>query len=142
MHWFKKNISLTFWFWIVLNFNQIAIQATAKVIKDLIIMVLFMIIQICQFNLRLFSRKVWFSRKNTITVLPYKFFDGIFQSYSFNISGEVMKSGDLKCVFGEGMPTYRNPFEKGKLIIQFTVDFPETLDPAIIPKLEKLLPAK
>ena len=53
-----------------------------------------------------------------------------------------MKSGDLKCVFGEGMPTYRNPFEKGKLIIQFTVDFPETLDPAIIPKLEKLLPAK
>jgi len=58
------------------------------------------------------------------------------------IPGEVMKSGDLKCVFGEGMPTYRNPFEKGKLIIQFTVDFPETLDPAIIPKLEKLLPAK
>ena len=53
-----------------------------------------------------------------------------------------MKSGDLKCVFGEGMPTYRNPFEKGKLIIQFTVDFPETLDPAIIPKLENLLPAK
>ena len=77
-----------------------------------------------------------------LTVLPYKFFDSIFQSYSFNISGEVMKSGDLKCVFGEGMPTYRNPFEKGKLIIQFTVDFPETLDPAIIPKLEKLLPAK
>merc|ERR1719436_1500742 len=34
------------------------------------------------------------------------------------IPGECIKTGDLKCVFGEGMPTYRNPFEKGKLIIQ------------------------
>merc|ERR1712108_77662 len=58
------------------------------------------------------------------------------------VPGEVIKPNDLKCVYGEGMPTYRNPFEKGKLIIQFKVDFPETLDPAIIPKLEKLLPAK
>merc|ERR1711881_566577 len=58
------------------------------------------------------------------------------------IPGEVMKSGDLKCVFGEGMPTYRNLFEKGKLLIQFNVDFPESLDPEIVPKLEKLLPVK
>merc|ERR1712004_464092 len=29
------------------------------------------------------------------------------------IPGECIKTGDLKCVFGEGMPTYRNPFEKG-----------------------------
>ena len=32
--------------------------------------------------------------------------------------GEVIKSGDLKMVSGEGMPQYRNPFEKGRLIIQ------------------------
>ena len=32
--------------------------------------------------------------------------------------GEVIKSGDLKMVRGEGMPQYRNPFEKGRLIIQ------------------------
>ena len=32
--------------------------------------------------------------------------------------GEVIKTGDLKSVQGEGMPQYRNPFEKGRLIIQ------------------------
>lgn len=58
------------------------------------------------------------------------------------IPGECIKTGDLKCIYGEGMPTYRNPFEKGKLIIQFNVEFPESMDPAIIPKLEKLLPPK
>jgi len=58
------------------------------------------------------------------------------------IPGECIKTGDLKCVFGEGMPTYRNPFEKGKLIIQFNVEFPDSIDPAIVPKLEKLLPVK
>jgi len=58
------------------------------------------------------------------------------------VSGEVVKNGDIKCVYGEGMPTYRNPFEKGKLIIQFAVKFPERLDPALAAKLEKILPAK
>lgn len=58
------------------------------------------------------------------------------------VPGEVIKHGDLKCVFGEGMPTYRNPFEKGKLIVQFVVDFPESLDPAIVSKLEALLPPR
>ena len=51
-----------------------------------------------------------------------------------------MKNGSLKCVLGEGMPTYRNPFEKGKLIIQFSVDFPESLPPSVAQKLEKILP--
>ncbi len=57
-------------------------------------------------------------------------------------SGEVIKTGDLKCVFGEGMPTYRNPFEKGKLIIQFSVQFPDSLSPQTCAKLESLLPPK
>eukprot|EP00095_Tigriopus_kingsejongensis_P005884 maker-scaffold38_size502422-snap-gene-4.25 protein:Tk05884 transcript:maker-scaffold38_size502422-snap-gene-4.25-mRNA-1 annotation:"heat shock protein 40" len=58
------------------------------------------------------------------------------------IPGEVLKNGDVKCVFNEGMPTYRNPFEKGKLLIQFVVDFPARLDPAVAEKLEKILPPK
>merc|ERR1711972_338023 len=45
------------------------------------------------------------------------------------VPGEVIKTGDLKCVYGEGMPTYKNPFEKGKLIVQFKVDFPDSLPP-------------
>ncbi|XP_049888116.1 dnaJ homolog subfamily A member 2-like [Pectinophora gossypiella] len=39
--------------------------------------------------------------------------------------GEVIKPGDLKGIQGEGMPTYKNPFEKGNLYIKFDVVFPE-----------------
>ena len=39
--------------------------------------------------------------------------------------GEVIKPGDVKTIMGEGMPTYKNPFEKGNLYINFTIDFPE-----------------
>ena len=59
-----------------------------------------------------------------------------------SILGEVIKPNDLKCVYGEGMPTYRNPFEKGKLIVKFAIDFPEALDPHVAQKLEALLPPK
>ena len=31
--------------------------------------------------------------------------------------GEVIKQADIKMVAGEGMPTHRDPFNKGKLII-------------------------
>jgi len=58
------------------------------------------------------------------------------------VAGEVIKPNDLKCVYGEGMPTYRNPFEKGKLIVKFAIDFPEGLDPHVAQKLEALLPPK
>merc|ERR1719351_355391 len=58
------------------------------------------------------------------------------------VPGEVIKTADLKCVFGEGMPTYRNPFEKGKLIIQFKVDFPDRLEPKLAESLAKILPPK
>ena len=58
------------------------------------------------------------------------------------VSGEVIKNGDIKCVYGEGMPTYRNPFEKGKLIIQFAVQFPERLEPSVAESLAKILPSK
>ena len=60
------------------------------------------------------------------------------------IKGEVVKPGDIKCVLNEGMPMYKNPFEKGRLIIQFTVKFPESgeIDAKNIRELEKVLPAR
>lgn len=54
--------------------------------------------------------------------------------------GSLIKHGDLKCIPGEGMPVYRDPFTKGKLTIQFSVDIPKTIDPAIAMKLLPLLP--
>lgn len=35
--------------------------------------------------------------------------------------GQVVKHGDIKCVLNEGMPIYRRPYEKGRLIIEFRV---------------------
>jgi len=58
------------------------------------------------------------------------------------IPGEVIKHGCVKCILGEGMPRHRNPFEKGKLIIQFAVDFPERIDPHVALKLESILPPR
>ena len=56
----------------------------------------------------------------------------------------MIKNGDIKCIMGEGMPIYRDPFTKGRLIIKFTVKFPENgfLPPAKIPELEKILPPR
>lgn len=56
--------------------------------------------------------------------------------------GQVIKNDEFKCILGEGMPHYKNPFEKGRLIIQFQVVFPVTLQPEIIPKLEECLPER
>ncbi|XP_044278589.1 dnaJ homolog subfamily A member 1-like [Varanus komodoensis] len=39
--------------------------------------------------------------------------------------GTVIKPGDMKCVPNEGMPIFRNPTQKGKLIVLFKVKFPE-----------------
>jgi DnaJ family protein A protein 1 len=58
--------------------------------------------------------------------------------------GEVIKHGDIKCVLNEGMPMYKHPFEKGRLVIQFEVKFPEVmkLSPDKFKELEKLLPPR
>jgi len=54
--------------------------------------------------------------------------------------GEVIKHHDLRIIQGEGMPVYRNQDQRGDLIIQFQVDFPERLSPKQVDQLRKLLP--
>lgn len=58
--------------------------------------------------------------------------------------GTVIKDGALKIVYGEGMPTYRNPFEKGRLFIHFKVAFPPNnfANPDVLKQLEAILPAR
>ncbi|XP_064645646.1 dnaJ homolog subfamily A member 1-like [Lineus longissimus] len=60
------------------------------------------------------------------------------------IPGDVIKEGDLKCIYGEGMPRYKNPFDKGRLIIRFKVNFPKPgfLPATKLPQLEKILPER
>ncbi|CAF1355318.1 unnamed protein product [Adineta steineri] len=61
-----------------------------------------------------------------------------------SLPGEVIKPGDLKCILNEGMPVYRNPMEKGRLVLHFDVKFPSKneLRPEAVTQLEKLLPAR
>ncbi|XP_073202131.1 dnaJ homolog subfamily A member 1 isoform X2 [Lepidochelys kempii] len=58
--------------------------------------------------------------------------------------GQIVKHGDIKCVLNEGMPIYRRPYEKGRLIMEFKVNFPECgfLSSDKLCLLEKLLPAR
>lgn len=39
--------------------------------------------------------------------------------------GEVLAPGTIRGIPKEGMPIYRNPYEKGNLYIKFDVKFPE-----------------
>lgn len=61
-----------------------------------------------------------------------------------SLPGEFIKPNAIKAVLNEGMPMYKNPFEKGRLIITFNVKFPspEQIDLKTIKELEKLLPPK
>ncbi|XP_053677174.1 dnaJ homolog subfamily A member 1 [Anopheles nili] len=56
--------------------------------------------------------------------------------------GEVIKHESLKCIQDEGMPQWKNPFEKGRLIIQFRVEFPDSLPADAAKLLEQYLPPK
>lgn len=40
------------------------------------------------------------------------------------------------------MPQYKNPFEKGRLIVQFMVQFPSRMAPEVVPALENCLPPR
>jgi len=59
-----------------------------------------------------------------------------------SLPGEVIKPGDIKYIVSEGMPHYKNPFEKGKLLIHFDVEFPDDgfITPEIAKSLQRVLP--
>jgi DnaJ family protein A protein 2 len=54
--------------------------------------------------------------------------------------GQVIKPGDIKEVSEEGMPTWKQPFDKGSLLIKFKVKFPDEISPKDRKVLEKVLP--
>lgn len=54
--------------------------------------------------------------------------------------GEVIKPGDVKEILGEGMPIHKRPFDKGVLIIKFSVKFPDAIEPSHVPLLGQVLP--
>jgi DnaJ family protein A protein 2 len=56
--------------------------------------------------------------------------------------GEIIKPGQTKAIDDEGMPMYQRPFMKGKLYINFSVDFPDSLSLDQCKGLEAVLPLK
>ncbi|KAL3850255.1 hypothetical protein ACJIZ3_012137 [Penstemon smallii] len=54
--------------------------------------------------------------------------------------GEVVKPDSYKAINDEGMPMYQRAFMKGKLYVQFHVDFPDSLTPDQVEALAKVLP--
>jgi len=67
--------------------------------------------------------------------------DGRIISIKSNV-GDVIKPGDMKCIDREGMPHHKNPFEKGRLMIKFNVEFPApgTITPDMAKSLRVALP--
>lgn len=58
--------------------------------------------------------------------------------------GEVITKETIKAVPNEGMPIYRNPFEKGNLFVRFEIEYPAkySLSNEQLKQLETLLPAR
>uniref|UniRef100_A0AAY4ER01 Chaperone DnaJ C-terminal domain-containing protein n=1 Tax=Denticeps clupeoides TaxID=299321 RepID=A0AAY4ER01_9TELE len=59
-------------------------------------------------------------------------------------AGKVIEPGSIRVIRGEGMPQYRNPFEKGDMYIKFDVEFPDNnwISPEKLSELEDLLPSR
>lgn len=57
------------------------------------------------------------------------------------VPGEVIKHGELKVIRGQGMPSYRH-HEPGDLYVRVQVQFPDRIDPAVVPALESALPPR
>lgn len=47
------------------------------------------------------------------------------ESLSLLKEGVFLPAGSVRMVRGEGMPQYRNPFDKGDLYVKFDVQFPQ-----------------
>nr|XP_003228458.1 PREDICTED: dnaJ homolog subfamily A member 1 [Anolis carolinensis] len=62
----------------------------------------------------------------------------------FSRPGTIIKPGDRKCVPNEGMPIHHCPTQKGKLIIEFQVRFPEPgwLQPHQLRHLQTFFPPR
>ncbi|CAF1136555.1 unnamed protein product [Didymodactylos carnosus] len=61
-----------------------------------------------------------------------------------SLPGDIIKPGDIKCLLNEGMPVYRNPLDKGRLVLHFDVKFPEKneINDKNFASLENLLPPR
>ncbi|KAK5646798.1 hypothetical protein RI129_005262 [Pyrocoelia pectoralis] len=59
-------------------------------------------------------------------------------------AGDVVKPGDVRMIPGEGMPHYKNPFEKGNMYVTFEVRFPDNhfANEMQLKELENALPPR
>eukprot|EP01113_Clastostelium_recurvatum_P000319 TRINITY_DN1013_c0_g1_i2.p1 TRINITY_DN1013_c0_g1~~TRINITY_DN1013_c0_g1_i2.p1 ORF type:complete len:418 (-),score=99.10 TRINITY_DN1013_c0_g1_i2:26-1279(-) len=60
------------------------------------------------------------------------------------VPGDVLTPGEVRAISGEGMPTYKRPFEKGDLLVKFNIVFPEPgkFTPQQAALLERILPPR
>lgn len=57
-------------------------------------------------------------------------------------ASKTVKPNETKTIAGEGMPTYKRPYDMGNLYITFTVKFPDTIDEKHFKALETALPPR
>uniref|UniRef100_A0A8R1DWI5 Uncharacterized protein n=1 Tax=Caenorhabditis japonica TaxID=281687 RepID=A0A8R1DWI5_CAEJA len=58
------------------------------------------------------------------------------------LPGEVIAHAAVKVIHNEGMPMHRTPSDRGDLLVQFDVKFPDKMSPSNAIKLAELLPGK
>lgn len=62
------------------------------------------------------------------------------------LPGQIIRPEDVRILRNEGMPTHRQPFNRGDLFVHFDIVFPDnakwSLNPSLISQLETLLPPR
>uniref|UniRef100_A0A7S1TPG6 Uncharacterized protein n=1 Tax=Erythrolobus australicus TaxID=1077150 RepID=A0A7S1TPG6_9RHOD len=53
--------------------------------------------------------------------------------------GDIIKSDDIKAIAGEGMPTWKSPFDKGFMFVKFNVVYPTSVSKEQSALLQKVL---
>lgn len=63
--------------------------------------------------------------------------------YFFRLfAGEVIKHKEMRVIPSEGMPLYKSPFDRGDLLIQFSVQFPKHISKKHFDRLNHLIPGR
>ncbi|VDD95781.1 unnamed protein product [Enterobius vermicularis] len=58
------------------------------------------------------------------------------------LPGEVIKHKEMRVIPSEGMPLYKSPFDRGDLLIQFSVQFPKHISKKHFDRLNHLIPGR
>jgi len=64
------------------------------------------------------------------------------RSIPLKMTDQVIQPETVRRIAGEGLPLPKQPTTRGDLIVEFDIEFPQTLSPSVRSKIADLLPPR